>query len=119
LVGHIYNNIEDVVELSGKLLFIQAFGYLFDCESNIRGSITRTIGSEKYVAKSYFISYYYVATPCLIVVRAGFNGDVLACWGCALVGYYVMFGQLIGKYWKIDWEEETRKLHEKLIREKE
>jgi len=97
---------------------MHAFATLLDCESNIMANILRAVGQENFVARGYLLAYYCGGIPCLLIVRLVFNGNALVCWGCALVGYYLMFGQMAYKFWTINWEKETEKVHHALEEER-
>jgi len=97
-----------VQQVTATMFALYCLGMPLDIGSNTLGYFLRATGQDKFVLRSFLISYYMIGlVGCLffgLIFKFGYYG----IWLSLIAGFYVMFTLNIRKMYYLDWQVEVK-----------
>jgi len=109
-ISQFFTNDEETMNILQTMLIIYSLTHLTDTFANHLGGILRVMGKEREVFNCYIFSYMVIAFNFQWFFGVAKGYGYVAVWIGTALGMYLMFGLMVNKIRKLDWDEAIAKL---------
>jgi len=107
-VATFYTDEISVQEVTATMFALYFFGMPLDIGSNTLGYFLRATGQDKFVLRSFLISYYMIGLVSCFFLGLVFGLGFYGIWFGLIAGFYVMFALNIRRMYYLDWQVEVK-----------